>query len=314
MKNNIFGKFIYELRKENNLTQKELADKLGVTDKAVSRWENGKNYPDIEIMQSISDIFEISVSELLEGKRLEKDELVIQSNKKMVNEIKKTKKLKSLIAVFIILLVIAGITGSVFIIKEFSNPIIENRLDMKSSDVRSLLDNINAFIDPEENNDFVLTEFRAFMNTDKETTDMYYEGICNESLYYGGALGSYYNDLSYTTVYKYKKRITDEQEANTHFAMNCLDIIDFIDTINFSEIDDSYSQSNTYEIDFELGGYLEEKVVINNDSKRYVYSVKDKSFKQVNVGYELIGDYSYVSVYSVYEGTGTLLARIFIEL
>lgn len=314
MKNNNFGKFIYELRKENNMTQKELAEKIGVTDKAVSRWENGKNYPDIEIMQSISDIFGISVSELLEGKRLEKDELVIQSNKKIVYEIKKTKKLKVLIAVFILLLVIAGITGSVFIIKELSNPIIENYLDMKSSDVRSLLDNINAFIDPEENNDFVLTEFRAFMNTDKETTDMYYEGICNESLYYGGALGSYYNDLSYTTVYKYKKSITDEQETNTHFAMNCLDLINFIDTINFSEIDDSYSQSNTYNIHFDLGGYLEEKVVINNDSKRYVYSVKDNSFKQVEVGYELIGDYSYASVYSVYEGTGTLLALIFIEL
>ncbi len=48
------GKVITEHRKELGLTQKELADKLGVTDKAVSRWENGMNFPDIALMDSLA--------------------------------------------------------------------------------------------------------------------------------------------------------------------------------------------------------------------------------------------------------------------
>ena len=47
-----FGKFLCQLRKEKGLTQLQLAEKLNVTDKAISRWETGKNYPDIEIFES----------------------------------------------------------------------------------------------------------------------------------------------------------------------------------------------------------------------------------------------------------------------
>ena len=47
------GKFIKELRKKNNLTQNELADKFGVTYQAVSKWENGKNIPDVSILKEI---------------------------------------------------------------------------------------------------------------------------------------------------------------------------------------------------------------------------------------------------------------------
>ena len=65
--NNIFGDTIVLLRKEKGLTQKELADKLGVTDKAVSRWETGKNYPDIEVLKKLADVLEVSVDDLLQG-------------------------------------------------------------------------------------------------------------------------------------------------------------------------------------------------------------------------------------------------------
>lgn len=61
-----FGNLIARLRKSQNLTQKQLADKLNVSDKAVSRWETGKNYPDIDTIKRISSLFDISVDELLE--------------------------------------------------------------------------------------------------------------------------------------------------------------------------------------------------------------------------------------------------------
>ncbi len=63
------GKFIKNIREENNLTQKEFADRLGVTFQAVSKWENGKNIPDIAILKQISEEFHVNVDEILSGKR-----------------------------------------------------------------------------------------------------------------------------------------------------------------------------------------------------------------------------------------------------
>ncbi len=61
------GNFIKKIRLDNNLTQKELADRLGVTYQAVSKWENGKNVPDIGIMKQISEEFNVNIDELLNG-------------------------------------------------------------------------------------------------------------------------------------------------------------------------------------------------------------------------------------------------------
>lgn len=65
--NQKIGNFIKELRKQNNLTQKELADKYGVTYQAVSKWENGKNIPDISIIKQMSKDFNINIDNILEG-------------------------------------------------------------------------------------------------------------------------------------------------------------------------------------------------------------------------------------------------------
>ena len=73
------GKFIAQKRKEKNYTQKELALKLGVTDRAVSKWERGLGCPDISLLEDLSKILDISIVELLNGeskedlKILEKD-------------------------------------------------------------------------------------------------------------------------------------------------------------------------------------------------------------------------------------------------
>lgn len=66
---NDFGKIIKEIRKNNNLTQKELADKLYVTYQAVSKWENNKSIPDISILQNISKMFNIDLNYLTNTKK-----------------------------------------------------------------------------------------------------------------------------------------------------------------------------------------------------------------------------------------------------
>ena len=65
-----FGKLIKRIRQENNLTQKDLAEKYNVTYQAVSKWENGKNMPDIALIKQISNDFNISMDNMIEGKYL----------------------------------------------------------------------------------------------------------------------------------------------------------------------------------------------------------------------------------------------------
>lgn len=93
------GRFIKEIRQNNNLTQKELANKLGVTYQAVSKWETGKNIPDIGVLKEISKEFNIDIDEILDG------------------EIKNTKKKNTLliILVLLIILIIALVILSVFL-------------------------------------------------------------------------------------------------------------------------------------------------------------------------------------------------------
>ena len=66
-----FGSFIARLRKEKGYTQKELAEKLSISDKAVSKWETGKSLPDISLLVPLADIMEVTVTELLEARRIE---------------------------------------------------------------------------------------------------------------------------------------------------------------------------------------------------------------------------------------------------
>ena len=65
------GKFIAECRKNNNLTQMQLAEKLNITDRAISKWENGKAMPDSSIMLDLCNELKISVNELLSGEMIE---------------------------------------------------------------------------------------------------------------------------------------------------------------------------------------------------------------------------------------------------
>lgn len=79
------GLFISELRKEYKLTQKELADKLGILDTSISKWERGINAPDISYLTELSKIFHVTVQELLNGERnFKKKEINIHHHSKVL--------------------------------------------------------------------------------------------------------------------------------------------------------------------------------------------------------------------------------------
>lgn len=65
----MIGKFLKELRKEKNITQEQLADKLNVSGRTVSRWETGNNMPDISILVEMAELFDVSIPEIINGER-----------------------------------------------------------------------------------------------------------------------------------------------------------------------------------------------------------------------------------------------------
>ena len=108
-----FGKLIKRIRKENNLTQKELAEKYNVTYQAVSKWENGKNMPDISLIKQISKDFNITIEDMIDG------------NYNPSNEnIKNKKDIKNLIIMIGIVIIIALIIVISSINKGFEFKII----------------------------------------------------------------------------------------------------------------------------------------------------------------------------------------------
>ena len=92
------GKFIAHLRKEKKLTQQELAQKLGITDRAISKWENGRGMPDLSLLIPLCKELDVSVNELLSGEYLKEiskekyEESVIKTINYSNNKIKNNKK------------------------------------------------------------------------------------------------------------------------------------------------------------------------------------------------------------------------------
>jgi len=108
------GKFILELRKEKNMTQKELADNIGVTDRAVSKWENGRGMPDVSLMKSLCEELGITINELISGERIDKSNYQEKFEENILNTIdyteKKVKKNNKVLKVTILTMLVPIIT------------------------------------------------------------------------------------------------------------------------------------------------------------------------------------------------------------
>ena len=107
------GEFIATLRRDKNLTQKDLANKLNVSDKAISRWETGKGFPDVDSLQALSHFFNITINELLAGEKASTktlEEIAEENIITAITETEKNNKSKKIIKV------ISVITGLILII------------------------------------------------------------------------------------------------------------------------------------------------------------------------------------------------------
>ena len=109
------GKFIAQLRKEKNMTQLDLAKKLGVTDRAISKWENGRGMPELSIIKPLCEELSITINELFCGEKIVEEDFTQKAEENIANtleytniEIKKTKRI--FMAVFI------GIIGVIILL------------------------------------------------------------------------------------------------------------------------------------------------------------------------------------------------------
>lgn len=130
------GKFIAECRKEKGLTQSQLAEKLNITDKAISKWETGKGMPDASIMLDLCKELGINVNELLSGERLNEENYREKASENIVSMVKvadKNRKIRNrtimifatIVLLFLIYIVIREIYQTVEIPVKYNEGIMQ---------------------------------------------------------------------------------------------------------------------------------------------------------------------------------------------
>ena len=146
------GIIISDARKKLNMTQKDLADKLYVSDKAVSKWERGLCFPDISVLIPLTEILNISLYDLLRGEKVNKKE-VEETIKNTINysnsEIKrKKKKYITICSIIISIIVLVSIVSLIFISKNNDIGAIVDRDTIHTinyySDYKTTIDNTNG--------------------------------------------------------------------------------------------------------------------------------------------------------------------------
>ena len=229
------GKFILKLRKEKNMTQKELANKIGVTDRAISKWENGRGLPDLSLMKPLCDELGISINELISGERIDKieyqdkfDENVLDTIDYSQKQIKKTRNKYAVILGIIILFLI--VFGTLFVIdinrmKNNEPVFFSNRnfdyfppVNLDDEKITYSIENYIVTSGDEykqHGNSKTFASVRTFLIQEKEENKLYYvyAWVLEESFYYED--GKIINDSSSSIPYKFVVEKTDDEFAVT---------------------------------------------------------------------------------------------------
>lgn len=110
------GRFIAEMRKEQSLTQRQLADRIGISDKTVSKWETGKGLPEVSLMMPLCDTLRINVNELLSGERLTDSEYQEKAEENIMDLVKEREESKKKIILSVIECALTLLSGTTLIL------------------------------------------------------------------------------------------------------------------------------------------------------------------------------------------------------
>lgn len=125
------GAFIAMVRKEKGLTQEQLAELLGTSQKSISRWENGKTMPDLSLYEPLCEALDIQVSELLYAKRMSNDEKAAKGETSAISLIM-TKAQLEVLAIFTEILIVVGIVISITLTRILATTIPEMMITLIS--------------------------------------------------------------------------------------------------------------------------------------------------------------------------------------
>lgn len=245
MDNQKIGNFIANIRKEKNLTQKDLADKLNITNQAISKWERGKGCPDISLLDNLSKILDVSILEILKGRRLDKDERL--ENKDLIETMtftednfkNKIKKLSNIVAISIFVFIILLI--AFFNIKSYyhMNKTYKNNNDKEIN--LSIFNNIDNKVDLILNNkgNYIDEEYDIILNYVKAIKDLTNTNntkkiIKKESFTYK-ELTEFYNDISLYEIIGYDFDLNSKvYKVLVNYDINKLDnMLKFNKLMNF---------------------------------------------------------------------------------
>ena len=228
------GKFIAECRKNKKLTQAELAEKLNITDRAISKWETGKGMPDSSIMLNLCDELGISINELISGEKLDKKEYQDKFEENVLNtinysqkQIKKTRNKYAIIMGIIILFLVTFATLFGIDINRMKNnkPVFFSTWGFDyfppvNLDEERIINSIENYIvangdeHKRHDNSKTFASMRVFLIDEKEENNLYYiyAWVLEECFYYED--GKIINESGSSIPYKFVvEKINDEFEV-----------------------------------------------------------------------------------------------------
>lgn len=281
------GAFIANLRKEKNLTQKDLADILHVTDRAISKWERGKGCPDISLLDDLSKTLDVSILEILRGERIDKkkqvenDELIYSMNYAEMNFKEKLKNIVDILSIAIVSFIILLLLFYNFRIYVISKqPYYHNIL---FSDGENLFQNVEHSIDVIKRNQ------GKYSDGEYQTILSYIDSIKNvesdKELYY----------KKYYTFEDMKYVISDNYVSE----LRILDIAS-INNLHVYKIIDKYNENVNIYYDYYDDIDELEKFVHNFYKYNFVYEIYDKyqGYHKANYIREIIY-YKYNTYYRI---------------
>lgn len=311
MKDNRLGSILFELRKEKNISQKDLATKLNVSDKAISRWETGKSSPDLDMLFQISKIFKVSFNSLLTA-RLEDDKMDENLAKEIIREFndmskKNSKRIRFILTttfVVILVLSIAVIFTSTF------NRFKVYKVGLENKD---FIQNTGIYVETRIKDTLFLKDIKIkdvkITKDDTVSVDLYF--VKNDHEYILQNYSSLEN-INFTDYQSYIKigdlsnykdclflrvRIIDKKNIVTEYVTKLSFVLDFSNSKIFYNEDYEFMKVKTIDLDKEeiveiliknnfenLNGnfyvkYIgEDKIYYSGDLNKISYSFEENNF------------------------------------
>lgn len=274
------GSFLAKLRKEKDMTQKELAKLLGVTGRTVSEWERGISSPDISLIDDLARILDTTILELLRGKELEREEII--ENKALIetmkyaamdtkNKIKRkiSKLCIAVVGLMLILLCFFNVKGLYYLTKTYKTTdsyVVDNLFTEVEAYLQIVLNNQGRYTDDEYDEILEYVEAIDNFNDIKKTEEFF-----NKEEYSYQEIKEYVEKMNLYALYGYNMGVHDsvyhiilEYNVNKSNAMSlflslrneCVNILD--DIYDFLEV--PYYNEDVLDVD---PAYLVKNLVLN---------------------------------------------------